>query len=137
MSLAVPKPDMIDGWINQWIGVPHVWDGRDLHGVDCYGLVWRFYLDCYGVTLPDWRRDDLARQKAIRQIAENVPDHWHPLPVRQEPCVAMAMQAGRAHHMGIAWRNGIVHANEAHGVEWLPLPRFVMAMGWPQWGFIT
>ena len=112
-----PDPASIDLWVNRWIGTPHVYDGRDLDGVDCYGLVWRFFLDLYEIELPDWSRAGKSAPELARLIAREKPNHWEPITVPTEPCVVLCHRARLPHHMGIRWRGRIVHSIERGGVR--------------------
>ena len=38
--------------VEQYIGIPWKPDGRSFDGVDCYGLVWLWYMGKLGIILP-------------------------------------------------------------------------------------
>jgi len=48
---------MIDDWVNDYVGVPYLVNGRDRDGWDCWGLVMAVYQERLGISLPDWRVD--------------------------------------------------------------------------------
>jgi cell wall-associated NlpC family hydrolase len=45
-------PDHIPLVIKKYLGIPYQHAGRDLNGLDCLGLIHRFYQDC-GIQVPD------------------------------------------------------------------------------------
>ena len=47
-----------DQWVNDYVGIPYEAGGRNLRGIDCYGLVCKVYKDILKVSLPDWVLDD-------------------------------------------------------------------------------
>ena len=53
-------------WLNRYIGKPYKYGGRDVTGLDCYGLVKLIYKEQYNQNLPDWTTDDPI--KAIAQL---------------------------------------------------------------------
>jgi cell wall-associated NlpC family hydrolase len=131
-----PDPTSIDRWVNRWVGTPHVYDGRSLDGVDCYGLVWRFYLDLYGIELPDWSRAGMYGTELARLIAKEKPNHWEPLAHSVDPCVALCHRARLPHHMGINWRGRIIHSIERGGVRADDINHFALHIGRPEYGTI-
>ena len=42
----------IQALVKKYIGIPYKLMGRDLNGLDCLGLMYRFYQDC-GIKIPD------------------------------------------------------------------------------------
>jgi len=42
----------IEEAVRKYLGVPYKHNGRDLDGLDCLGLIWRFYKDM-GIEVPD------------------------------------------------------------------------------------
>lgn len=55
--------------VRKYVGIPYKHNGRDLKGLDCLGLIWRFYADM-GIDVPDsdgrpisedWYREDPDR----------------------------------------------------------------------------
>ena len=131
-----PDPATIDRWVNRWVGTRHVYDGRDLDGVDCYGLVCRFFLDLYEIELPDWSRAGMAAPELARMIAREKPNYWEPLAEPVEPCVALCHRVRMPHHMGIKWRGRIVHSIERGGVRTDLIDHFSAQIGRPEYGMI-
>ena len=105
-------------FIDQAVGVPFVPHGRDYDGWDCWGLVWRAYLDVRGIRLPsydaqydqitDWRR-------LVRAFAAGVQE-WVLTPTPSTGDVALIYRRGLAIHVGlIVPDRRILHVEE--GVE--------------------
>lgn len=131
-----PTADAIDAWVNRWIGAPFAHDGRTTAGVDCYGLVVRFYADLFGIILPDWRGNG-ARGWIITTIAAERAKRWRTLAEAADPCLALVHRRAidRPHHMGIHWRAHIVHAVES-GVKADPAEAFARHFGAPEYGHL-
>jgi cell wall-associated NlpC family hydrolase len=121
----------IDEWVNRWIGARHAYDGRTDAGIDCYGLVVRFYAEIYGIELPDWTADALrsGQWEAERQR------RWLALDLPVDPCIAIVRRrATLPSHVGIYWRGRIVHAVERGGVQADTVATFIRAIGRPEYG---
>lgn len=41
-------------WVNNYIGIPYVRNGRNLDGLDCWGLIWLVKREIENMLLPDW-----------------------------------------------------------------------------------
>lgn len=117
-----------DAFVNAWVGTPFKWDGRDRRGVDCWGLVWRFYRDCLGAELPDWRRAGGALAALGELVAtKRAGGGWHAFAGPRDGAIVIASDARGAAHTGIVWRGGVLHAKLGAGVVWESLGRFVQA----------
>jgi cell wall-associated NlpC family hydrolase len=119
----------INRWIQDRIGTPHRWDGRGPDGLDCYGLVWSFYRDCMGVTLPDWTAEEQRRAWVIRTMSAEREAHFRAIGEPVEPCVALCECRSGPHHMGLYWQGGVVHAATGQGVAWQSRIVFERAFG--------
>lgn len=106
------------GWINDYVGVPYLVNGRATTGWDCWGLVKAVYHDQLGIELPDWRRGapyDLGAHirgmsaafetMKARALAELVPapEPW---------AVGFIARHNRPHHVGVAMAGGVLHCAE-------------------------
>jgi cell wall-associated NlpC family hydrolase len=128
--LPDPEPGTVDpdAFVNAWVGTPFAWDGRTRAGVDCWGLVWRFYFDVLGVRLPDWSCGDrgLAFAQAIADalFAEQVRDHWRAFDQPRDFAIVLCPQGRQAAHVGVFWRGGVLHCRRGKGALWEALGRF-------------
>lgn len=123
-----------DDFVNQWVGVPFAWDGRTLRGVDCWGLVWRWHRDVAGIELPDWVKGARHLRWVWATLDEERANHWAPLEGPVDGCIVLCLAARRAHHVGIAWRGGVLHAAAgSSGVAWQAAHLF--ALNYPRLEF--
>jgi cell wall-associated NlpC family hydrolase len=134
-------------WINDYVGVPYVVNGRGRAGWDCWGLVLAVFREQRGVELPDWQREapfDLAAQvrafgrawSAVQAgaLAHKVehPEHWS---------IAVVARRALPHHVGVVLGSssvigagdsgarpralGVLHcAEKMAGTVYDPLARF-------------
>ena len=49
---------MIPGWVDQYVGLPFLWNGYGREGIGCYGLVALVLLEQFEIEMP--RHDDVA-----------------------------------------------------------------------------
>ena len=61
--------------INKYIGIPFKKKGFDFDGVDCYGLVWLFYREEFGMEMPSFGAYDINEdpKEVARQMNINIP----------------------------------------------------------------
>jgi cell wall-associated NlpC family hydrolase len=128
--MSAPAPETL-AWVNDFVGVPYLVNGRDRDGWDCWGVVLAVFREQRGVTLPDWRRGapyDLAAQArafggawAEAQAAELAvrvehPEHWS---------IALVARHRLPHHVGVVLGAGVLHcAEKSAGTVYEPLSRF-------------
>jgi hypothetical protein len=129
------EPAMIDRWVNRWIGAPFALDGRTTDGIDCYGLVVRFYADLFDIILPDWRGAGAGAGWIVETMQVERVRRFVSIAAPAEPCLALAHRRhiDRPHHIGIHWRRRIIHAAE-EGVRADPLHAFALRYGMPEYG---
>lgn len=122
---------MID--VNTYIGVPYLHGGRDRQGWDCFGLVKALYAE-RGVVLPDWYADPTDLRAVAREMmnqtdetvssgrAEEIflPEDW---------AIVMVMRRKAAHHMGVCFEDGVLHAVERLNTHFDPWDRFNRLFG--------
>ena len=100
-------------WIDL-IGIPFVQFGRDLKGLDCFGLVMTIYKR-RGIIVPDIKYGDTDEE---RNIAITSPDNlkgWTSTDLA--PGVAVALKRnGLVQHCGICIdQDRFIHSSEDHG----------------------
>jgi len=130
-------------WINDYVGVPYVVNGRDRAGWDCWGLVLAVYRDRLALELPDWRRPEpfgLAAQ--IRAFGEA----WHDVQGRARAqaletpeafAVALVARDRWPHHVGVVVGRGVLHCAAVNaGTVYDPVRRFLKlysGVSWWRW----
>lgn len=78
----------IEEAVRRYVGVPYRHNGRDMDGLDCLGLIWRFYRDV-GIKVPDsdgrpigkeWYKEDPDRYiRGLLSVGERVEGRLRPL----------------------------------------------------------
>ena len=122
-------------WINDWVGVPYLRNGRDANGIDCYGIVIVAYRDQLGKALPDWQTEDshkaAARVFAKAMVKEVETDRA--VRVTDDPIdwdiLLVKRSRGMPHHMGIKLAHGVLHSDEASGVRFDTYGQFLTEQG--------
>jgi cell wall-associated NlpC family hydrolase len=112
-------------WLNDWIGIPYLFAGRDAAGTDCYGLIKLVYQYQYGVVLPDWLTDELdfkGRHNAIDSVVTSGCFTEKDAPADGDIVVAYRTRA--AHHLGLYYGGGILHCSNGSGTVYEPESRF-------------
>jgi cell wall-associated NlpC family hydrolase len=112
-------------WLNSYIGVPYVFNGRDSEGVDCYGLCKLVYAAQYGIQLPDWALEEsdlLTRERLFS--GEVTGGNWQPLEEPVEGCFVLCYRHKAAYHMGLYYGGGVLHALRGFASTYQPLQRF-------------
>lgn len=101
--------------IDKYVGIPYKFNGRDIFGLDCYGLVWLVEKDVWGKHLPrldgieDGDRAELfAEHRAlIDGVQTTEPDDGD---------VVVLFLHDVPQHVGVYYRNGVLHATDTRGV---------------------
>lgn len=113
-------------WLNDYIGLEYVWGGRDWQGVDCYGLCKMVYKDLYGLELPDWAMDRVDIPTRVELIAQAVTSgSFTETNDPKDGDFVVCYRTKAAHHLGLVFAGGILHAQEGSGVMYEPISRFV------------
>lgn len=118
-------------WLNDYVGTPHLTNGRDRAGFDCWGLMVAVWRDRRGIELPDFRApNDASLIRAIEEVGANY-GKWPSLaPVAQveAPCdwdFVVCKRHGLALHMGLFIGGGVLHSSATTlGTVWEPESRF-------------
>ncbi len=90
-------------WSNKYIGIPFLYKGRDIDGIDCWGLARLIYKQEYSIDLPsfssDYESEDTLRmQDLIAQYQEG----WEQIDSPTEGCLVLFKIMGVESHIGIA-----------------------------------
>lgn len=90
-------------WHNKYIGIPFLDKGRDINGIDCWGLVRLVYKQEYNIDLPnfstDYETDDAER---MRDLLAQYKEGWEKIDTPTEGCIVLFNILGVESHMGIA-----------------------------------
>ena len=112
-------------WINDYIGLPYKWGGREWDGLDCYGLVKLVYREEYGIILPDWATDAIDLKERDGLIAAVVcGGNWEPVDEPGDRAFAVCYRHRAAHHLGLHYGRGILHCADGIGVIYEPRSHF-------------
>lgn len=110
------KSVTIDEAVRKYVGIPYKHNGRDLDGLDCLGLIWRFHKDV-GIDVPDsdgkpiavdWYRDDPDRYiRGLLKVGKPVEGPPKPLDL------VYFQLDGIVRHAGIVVSPGVfIHVRE-------------------------
>jgi hypothetical protein len=101
-------------WSNKYIGIPFKDKGRDINGIDCWGLARLIYKQEYNIDLPNFstdyeENDTLRMQDLIAQYKEG----WEKIETPIEGCLILFNIMGSETHIGIAVSDThFVHSRE-------------------------
>lgn len=113
-------------FIRNWLGTRHIYNGRTYEGVDCYGLVLRYYQQVLGVMLPDWKCESTSSAWISRAMDGIADEHFQPIPWPQDHCIALVRRIKKAHHIGVFYKGHILHCSH-EGVRFEPTRVFQMS----------
>ena len=112
-------------WLNKYIGKPYKYGGRDLEGLDCYGLVALIYKDRYQLRLQDWLVDEIDIKGRSEQIGEVVcSGQFTEMAEPEDGDFAVCYRTKLAHHIGLYFGGGIIHCTDNLGVKYQPRHEF-------------
>jgi cell wall-associated NlpC family hydrolase len=113
------------GWLNRFIGRKYVYGGRSIDGMDCYGLLVIIFKERYSIDLPDWLVDEIDLKGRSNQISDVVcSGKWTEMEEPADGDIAVCSRTKLAHHIGLFFGGGIIHASEGLGVVYQPRAQF-------------
>lgn len=92
-------------WSNAYIGIPYVDQGRDMAGVDCWGLARLVYGRELGITLPSYTEGYTTAEEAeevAKLIASQATVSWGPIDEARPFDLLLFRQGRHGSHIGIA-----------------------------------
>lgn len=117
-------------WINEYVGIPYRWGGRDESGLDCYGLVKLVYANEYGIELPDWIGTEIDLRGRENEISKAVTSgDFEELNEPVEGCFVVCYRSKVAHHLGLFYAGCVLHSHRNTGAVFEPLHQFVSQYG--------
>lgn len=118
-------------WINDYVGLPHVTNGRERKGCDCWGLMILVWRERRGIELPDWRApNDASFLAAVEEVGARYGDWPKAAPSAQvdEPTewdFVVCLRRTVARHVGLYINGGVLHSPDKQSV-WEPASRFFL-----------
>ena len=123
-------------WVNQYVGIPFVANGRAIEGTDCWGLVWLIYKNQYGIPLPslasEYQATSLeANAGFIKKQLDELP--VYPIRNPEEGDIVLMKIFGFPCHVGIYLTGHLVLHSDPVGkglsrIERIDSPRIVRMM---------
>lgn len=112
-------------WINDYVGLSYELGGRGPDHFDCYGLCALVYREQFDIDLPDWNEAVLElKGRALAFEGEIHSGTWTELQEPEDGCFVICYRTKAAHHMGVYFAGGVLHAARGVGSVFEPLPRF-------------
>ena len=114
-------------WVNDYIGLPYVLNGRERRGLDCWGLISLVWREKRGIQIPDFQAPhDADLMEVMQAVADNMPEA-----IRQARAVAVEAPVDwdfvvcyrhkLACHVGLYIGGGILHTHPTtSGSVWEP-----------------
>lgn len=95
--------------LTRYIGLPYLSRGRSEEGIDCYGIIIKFYKECLGIDLPDYvnehsSSDDSVLVTVTRRSADL--SAWIPQEKPQFGDVIVFIVMGHPLHVGMYLADG-------------------------------
>jgi len=122
-------------WVNKYIGLPWLANGRGPDGYDCWGLVALVYKDVLGIELPDFYVPGYTRSRAAKAMGKGLVeciDEQRAVEVERPRDMAIAMlhRNKLCHHVGIKIAGGILHSHKhSRGSVFEPIGQFARQGG--------
>lgn len=115
-------------WVERYIGIPFVDGGRDISGVDCWGLVRLVYSEVLNIDLPSYGEISAQKLLAISKAISKGQESWVE-PDTPEPLDGVLMRhssrTSLIGHMGIlADRANVLHIEESTASCVVPLNHY-------------
>lgn len=101
-------------WQNKYIGIPFLDKGRDINGIDCWGLVRLVYKQEYHIDLPNFSTNyEADDSEQMRDLLAQYKEGWEKIDTPTEGCIVLFNILGVESHMGIAVSSThFLHARE-------------------------
>jgi len=89
--------------IAPYVGIPYLNRGRNMFGIDCWGIVRLIYKDALNITLGtlDGYADSESKDQVSRVIKSESAAHWEEVDAPREYDVVVFNLAGKPCHVGL------------------------------------
>lgn len=90
-------------WSNKYLNIPFKPEGREIDGLDCWGLARLVYREEFGIELPSFAGEyDIDDPKLLHEIIVQQKENWEPLNQPEAGCLVVFRMFGAESHIGIA-----------------------------------
>lgn len=104
-------------WVPRYLGLKYLEDGRDVNGVDCWGLIRLIYMNEAGIELPDFRSAGQDPAKAFYQAYLVEKENWERVLVPQPMDLVVFKMGVMPDHVGMVTSPGkFIHVREGKSV---------------------
>ena len=88
---------------NKYIGIPYKPAGRDVTGIDCWGLVRLVQKEQFGIDLPSFDTEYDGNDEArLEELIKQYKEGWEPIDKPEAGSVVLFSVLGCEQHIGIA-----------------------------------
>ncbi len=109
--------------VEKYVIVPYKDNGRDMTGLDCYGLVYLVLRDEFGKHVPELAGVyDAHASEVLERNRPLVPAM--PVDVPEDGDIMLVYQMGKPCHVGVYLGGHILHTSRGRGCSYEPLDRF-------------
>ena len=102
-------------WYNKYVGIPYKNNGRDVSGIDCWGLVRLIYKEQYNISIPSFTElyKGPEDKESISELAAIAKEQWKAVETPQEGDVVLFRVLGLESHVGVCiGSDSFIHAKE-------------------------
>lgn len=108
----------MSNWVDQYIGIPWVFGGRDMEGFDCWGLFRHVQKEHFNVEVADVDLEQYQQKEIIKEFAGNKEaSQWKAVKKPKHGCGVMMSLAKWPNHVGIWIEDSEGEAYVLHSVE--------------------
>ena len=90
-------------WQNKYVGIPYKEKGRDLNGIDCWGLLRLVYSEEFNIDLPSFVSEYIENDAAsIQELVAQCKEGWELVDAPVPGCLVLFRVLGTESHVGVA-----------------------------------
>ncbi len=104
-------------WYNKYVGIDYKDNGRDIDGIDCWGLVRLIYKNEYNITVPsfDNQYQGASDRESTSELVAITKENWIAKSTPEEGDVVLFRILGTESHVGVCIsKDKFIHAKEGH-----------------------